>query len=397
MTGRFGPTAPLGSSQGVAGSIHGHSHAHCLPGLVLLGDQLIRAGRREEGLRYIGQAEKSFRFLFDRTRNPDAGSYTGWVPEFLSATGGDTWKDRFGDCEGCTTGDVVQAAAMLGAASQLDPELAHLEEFYDWAERFYRGVAMNSFFEINDAYRQVLRENLEKRVRLEANKKGETLTPQAFQSRVDELFQQSLETAGRMEGRIVGLCSINDWVNHLPSEEADSDGPDSDGADYLNCNMMGCCADASVRASHAIWSHTVTGDAGEWRINLAVNRDHPAVDVVSCLPHRGEINVSVKQARRVLVRTPEWVDKDEVRAFVDREAIARNLDGNYVVFDDLKPGQQLTVTYPLCIAEVKEVIRGKQFVEYTERWRGNTIVDISPGGKWIPMFEHPELETAEVP
>ena len=195
-----------------------------------------------------------------------------------------------------------------------------------------------------------------------------------------------------MEGRFVGLCSINDWVNHLPSDESDTDE-----ANYLNCNMMGCCADASVRASHAIWSHTVTGDAQELRINLAVNRDHPAVDVVSCLPHRGEINVSVKKARRVLVRAPEWVDKDEVRAFVDREAIALNLDGNYVVFDDLKPGQQLTVTYPLRIAEVKEVIRGKEFVEYTERWRGNTIVDISPGGKWIPMFEHPELETAEVP
>ena len=390
--GSFRPDGSFGSSQGVAGSIHGHSHAHCLPGLVLLGDQLIRTGRRDEGLGYIRQAEKSFRFLFDRSTNPDAGSYTGWVPEFLSATGGDAWKDRYGDCEGCTTGDVVQVATMLGAASRLDSELAHLEAFYDWAERFYRGITVNSFFEINRAYRQVLRAQLEKRVRQEAEQTGEELSPAALHTRVELLFEESLETAQRMEGRVVGLCSLNDWVNHLPSDEGD----------YLNCNMMGCCADASIRASHAIWSQSVTtdsqsGDAQEVRINLAVNRQHPQVDVVSCLPHRGEVNVSVKDAQRVLIRLPSWTEQDAARAFVDRGQIPLKLDGNYVVFDDVEHGQQLTLTYPLRIAQVTEVIRGKDFVEYTERWRGNTIVDISPGGQWIPMFEHPELDTEQLP
>ena len=36
-------------------------------------------------------------------------------------------------------------------------------------------------------------------------------------------------------------------------------------------------------------------------------------------------------------------------------------------------------------------------VLYTQTWRGNTIVDIKPGGKWIPMFHRPQLNMEQVP
>jgi hypothetical protein len=158
--------------------------------------------------------------------------------------------------------------------------------------------------------------------------------------------------------------------------------------------MQGCCADATIRASHAIWSQIVTGDADETRVNLAFNRDSPLVEVVSCLPHRGELNVLVKNARRVLVRVPEWAQKSEVKAFVSKQPQPLRWEGSYVVFEKPERNQQLTVTYPLRIAEVREPIQG---VEYTERWRGNTIVRIEPPGKWIPMFERSELDTDTVP
>ena len=55
------------------------------------------------------------------------------------------------------------------------------------------------------------------------------------------------------------------------------------------------------------------------------------------------------------------------------------------------------MTYPLRIAEVKETVGSLDGTEYTERWRGNTIVDISPPGKWIPLFQRPELDTETMP
>jgi len=62
-----------------------------------------------------------------------------------------------------------------------------------------------------------------------------------------------------------------------------------------------------------------------------------------------------------------------------------------------KTGEQLTVTYPLRAATIKETVGSLGGIEYTERWRGNTIVAISPPGKWIPMFQRPELDRDHLP
>jgi hypothetical protein len=187
--------------------------------------------------------------------------------------------------------------------------------------------------------------------------------------------------AETMEGRLLGLCGFPDWVK-------------DPGGDIPALNMMGCCDDSAVRGAHAAWSETITGDAAETRVNLALNRDSSLVEVISCLPHRGEVNVIVKDAARVLVRVPGWAPQAETNVYVNRKTLPVDWLGPYVVFDRAEAGQHLTVTYPLRMAEVRESING---VEYTEEWRGSTVVDIAPAGKWIPMFQRPQLDTEEVP
>ena len=381
--GSFRSDGSFGSSQGVAGSFHGHSHTHCLPGLMRLGSELIKVNRKEDGLRFIRQSDKTFEFLYDRTRNPDAGSMTGWIPEFLSVTGGETWASRNGDCEGCTMGDVVQAAVMMAAANQLDTSLAHFIDYYDRAEQIFRGQLVESIFKVTPEYLAIVRKNLPKQVK----KHMPDASSEDIAKEVEKRYQKAIVTAKRMEGRILGLCGFPDWVNNLPWDDPT----------LPRINMMGCCADATIRAAHAIWSQTVTGNKKETRVNMAFNRISPLVDVVSCLPHRGEIDVIVKTARKVLVRVPHWTMKEKTKVYIDKRAVPVEWQGEYVVFNKVKPAQQLTVTYPLRVAEVKEVIKGVDFVEYTEKWRGNTIVDISPPGKWVPMFQRPELDTEEMP
>lgn len=606
-----------GESQQTTASWHMHGHTHCLPGLLSLGETLLKDGQKEKGLQTISQARRSFDWLYDPIRNPDAGSMTGWLGEWLIVATG--W-DRKSDCEGCTMGDVVQIAAELGAVSRLDPSLAGQVDYYDRAEQIFRGQVVESIFRPRPEYLAVLRDCLEKRVETgalgevswqdqstrknhatlrrgdvqrvvgefsdeevpairfdgrdhfelrdsaalrvpqfsvhavvkvtEAGTPEETYfsnydnpinwgkginlailpsrkvlffttdgteknydrmtstsavpegfhiitttygsgtkniyvdgvnvgsqpskgldygdgtvasvgsmrefhswldgdiaeiliyetvgvaqqtatenylsgkygipvpsrsdsegglgapilwlkadvgyvrerpepTPQDRKQEVERLYQEALQTARRLEGRLLGLCGFPDWANRFPSHDQDPELPAID--------MMGCCADAVIRASHAIWAETVTGDVEEARVNLAFNRASPLLDVVSCLPHRGEVNVIVKTARKVLVRVPRWAPKQDVKAYVQRKPEEVIWSGEYVVFDKVKNSQQLTVTYPLRIAEVKETPGSLDGTEYTEKWRGNTIVDISPPGKLIPMFQRPELDTERVP
>ena len=129
-----------------------------------------------------------------------------------------------------------------------------------------------------------------------------------------------------------------------------------------------------------------------------MNRSSDLVDVVSSLPHRGEVNVIVKKAKRVLVRVPHWAPRESVALYVNRKPLSSApWDKSYVVFDSVAPGDQLTVTYPLRIAVIKETPGGLDGTEYAERWRGNTIVDIEPSGKSIPLYIRPELDTEVLP
>jgi hypothetical protein len=613
--GCFRPDGSFGgNSQQNSASWHMHGHTHCLPGLILLGRESIKAGQREVGLRFLGQASRSFDWLYDPLKNPDAGSMTGWLGEWLMVATG--W-DRQADCEGCTMGDVVQAACGLGAASRLDPSLKRFVNYYDWAEQIFTGQLVEQTFRLRRRYLEVVKENLSKRVSSEAigevvwhdqsangvrvrlargnvervegilpkgpqpvlrfdgqeyfgltnsaalrlpefsifavikavssdqaqsiycnyhnpinwgkginlqlnadlrvcffttdgteahydpmtssrtlsegyhliaatydgkqkniwadgenvgsapckgldyggdsvaaigalrefgfnfkseiaeliicdsadagrratiesyligkygigtpaghsagGVKGAVLwlkadagfvqdtsksSPEFKAAEVERRYAEAVKTAERMVGQQLGACGFPDWVNKLPSD-LDPKLP--------GIHMQGCCADATIRGAHAIWTEAITGNSNEARVNLAFNRKSPLVEVVSCLPHRGEVNIFVVGAKRVLVRVPEWAPKAEVKAFRARTPTPVSWEDSYVVFDVVRKGDQLTVTYPLRIAEVKETVGSLDGTRYTERWRGNTIVDISPPGKWIPLFQRPELELMTVP
>lgn len=159
--------------------------------------------------------------------------------------------------------------------------------------------------------------------------------------------------------------------------------------------LLGAYAAAS--ASYAIWAHVVTGDEREMRVNLAFNRISKLADVVSCLPHRGEVDVIVKDAQRLYVRVPEGAPRDKVRVYVDRQPVEARWSDSYVEFPAVTRGQQITVTYPLRIAVIHETVGSLAGSETTQKWRGNTIVDISPAGKFVPQFCRPELDRAALP
>jgi len=371
--GSFGGNDPIAS-----GSWHMHGHTHCLPAMVHMGRVLLGADRRLKGLELIDRTAKCMDWLYDPARNPDAGSLTGWLCEWLIVATG--W-DRKNDCEGCALGDVVQTACRLGAASRLDSTLVSLSRFYDRAEQIFRGQGMEAMFRVKPSYKAAVRKCLVLRVA----KDLKDASAEAREAEVEKRFDVAMKTAERMTGHQLGACGFPDWANFMTS--------DLD-ADLPSIHMQGCCSDSTIRAAHAIWNETVTGNADQTRVNLAFHRDHELVKVVSCLPHRGEVNVFVKSARHVLVRVPQWAPRDRVKVFVDKKPAPLAWNGDYVVFPGTHSGQQLTVVYPLRISEVRERVMQS---DYVQRWRGNTIVDIEPRGKWIPMFERPQLDTENVP
>ena len=80
------------------------------------------------------------------------------------------------------------------------------------------------------------------------------------------------------------------------------------------------------------------------------------------------------------VRIPAWVVRSGVRA--DVRGVTRRLfwAGNYLVFDDLKPGDDVVVRFPIGEARATYTAASGTPDEqvYACAFRGGTLVDISP-------------------
>jgi hypothetical protein len=140
---------------------------------------------------------------------------------------------------------------------------------------------------------------------------------------------------------------------------------------------MCCNANCAFGGLYSAWKTIVqtTGDVS--RVNLLLNRNSAALDVASYLPYEGKVVLSNKTSRKVYVRVPRWASKKAVRAWVNRAELTPAWFGDYVVVDGLRGGEQITLTFPMVetVEKYKELTSG---IEYTIRFRGNTVVDISP-------------------
>ena len=154
------------------------------------------------------------------------------------------------------------------------------------------------------------------------------------------------------------------------------------GWSYLD-GIAHCCTGNATRTIYYVWQNAVSHAAGKLRVNLALSRASKWADVHSHLPHRGQIEVQVKQALALSVRTPEWVKPHEVRCTVD--AKERKVgEGRYAEVGTVNPGQVVTLCFP--IHERSEQVQVEKRA-YRALLRGNTCVAIDPPGANVPLFQ----------
>ena len=102
------------------------------------------------------------------------------------------------------------------------------------------------------------------------------------------------------------------------------------------------------------------------------------MDVDSCLPYEGKVELRNKLARTALVRIPHWVDMDEVKSSVNGEATRPQASGRYLVFDGLTKGATIRLEFPIRETVDHYTINNQR---YQLTFRGSTVVDIAPRSK----------------
>jgi hypothetical protein len=315
-----------------------------------------------------------------------AGTVTGFFPE-ISDQG--TWIGQIGN-EGCCTADMICLAAHLSRAG--------LGDYWDDLERYLK----NQFAEIQltktDFLERIPRENVV-----------------GVPIRQDRQ-EQELEDFSRYVGSLAGWAAANDFA-----------GP-------AHLWLQQCCLGNSGRAIYAGQEAIVTHEAGQYRVNMPMNRSTAELDVDSYLPYEGKLTVRAKQAMNLAVRVPEYVEPRNVRALVNGKPLQQTIpfEGRYAQFacdagDEVELSfavEERTATFsrpgrpdlvlkhsivdensggglPLPRSNVEApaeaVAQILKPVEYRVTFRGNTVVNIDPKGTIYPIYEREAMRQGPAP
>jgi hypothetical protein len=153
-----------------------------------------------------------------------------------------------------------------------------------------------------------------------------------------------------------------------------------------------CCTGNGTQAFYYAWSKIVEPHGEAVHVNLLLNRVSPWMDVDSYLPYEGKVILHNKTAKAAYVRLPYSVNQRNVQVSAPDRSLTPRWLNKYLLLSDIGPGEEIQITFPIkeetATYTLYNVLERPYFSEmgnslrterqYACRFRGNTLVDISP-------------------
>jgi hypothetical protein len=273
------------------------------------------------------------------------GTGTGWFPA------APIWADNCN--ETCCISDMMSIAALIGASGQ--------PEYFDYVERYLRDYISNLQFIVTPEFEAYYR-----KINAAAG---------------SEKIEHGLAELRKFQGGIVGGSGLNDFENRLLGGVS-------------GFEMFGCCAPEGMRAIYTTWSNTIErrpksalGPAGVY-VNMNFSRDSKWGRVVSFVPDTGRLTVRAAAKDTFYLRPPQWAPRDGVRAFDGTNSVPVKWSGAYVRFNKVRPGQEITITYPVLgfTQDVNGLWKEYPKLNMTFEWLGNSVIGSTPAAESTPLF-----------
>ena len=147
---------------------------------------------------------------------------------------------------------------------------------------------------------------------------------------------------------------------------------------------IGCCTGNGARALYYVWKNIVREKEGRLKVNLLLNRASRWADVDSYIPYEGRVDIHMKTTEELFVRIPEWVQPDQVRFEIGQKNIPLMWSGRYASPGKVAGGHSVVIRFPIAETTVRERIGS---LDVSLVLRGSTVVAISPGGKYGPLYQ----------
>ncbi|MCH9671083.1 MAG: glycoside hydrolase family 127 protein, partial [Gammaproteobacteria bacterium] len=266
--------------------------------------------------------------VFDRALR--YGTRGGWFPERIVPS-------KAHGCETCAVVDMMESAMLLGMNGRT--------EYWGIAERFLRNQLIESQLTSCDG--------------LEISKGGGQ----------DDEWETTERVVERSVGGFAGWSQPNDLFSKVMHD----------------WDLYTCCSAQGVRGLFNAWTHATTFDDSTVSVNLLINSISAQAFVSSWLPVTGRIEVIPKQDCAVRMRIPEGVGVGDVDVSANGVKVQNtSVSNGYLHVPRVSNEVHLVFSFAVPEQHRSEDILG---VSYESHWRGDSIVDISPSGIRVPLYQ----------
>lgn len=151
-------------------------------------------------------------------------------------------------------------------------------------------------------------------------------------------------------------------------------------------SIAGCCVGTAPQALQIVWDRATDYARRKLTVNIPVDKSTRHGDVEIGYPNDGYVRVTPKREMTVAIRLYDWMGGSlEARVGGRKRKVQR--EGNLAVFEDVPAGATVELTHPLRTRTKTETARGRS---YKVRWRGPDVVDMSPRGTELRLWQREE-------
>ena len=160
-------------------------------------------------------------------------------------------------------------------------------------------------------------------------------------------------------------------------------------------DVEGCCINGGMRGLFLAYQNAITETQAEVHVNLLLSGGTPSLEVASYLPYEGRLDLYPGTSRPVVIRCPAWLAPERVHTEMSAAARASSESGtNALRITGAKPRSRVVLRFDQPEEERTHMVAGRS---YRARWRGDTVVQITPHGGTYPIFTRLELDRGHAP
>ena len=139
-----------------------------------------------------------------------------------------------------------------------------------------------------------------------------------------------------------------------------------------------------MRGLFLAFQNSVTESRDAIRVNLLLSRSQPPLDVISFIPHRGRLELQTRSQLPICIRCPDWLAPDKAKVDGPKSLkVEKEPQSPYLRLNGLTPGAKVSVEFDLPEKEKSYTVAERR---YTVKWRGDTVVKMSPPGEPYPIY-----------